>query len=97
MSSEASVLRKSPLNFLADQSEQRIMSNQYGNKYSFKGTFAETHNTTGSREWANNKINVFQRGHSEMYNRRDSIEDNNEEEDDFRFIEEVVSGLRNDK
>ena len=43
-------------------------------------------------------MNVFQ-GFPEVYGSHalDRIEDNAEEEDDFRFIEEVVTGLVNDK
>ena len=101
-SSEASLPKISPLNILADQSEQRIQNSQYGSKYSFRGTFAESRDHTFghgmSKERINNKISVLQ-SFSEMHGLscHEYLEEIAEEEDDCRFIEEVVSGLVKDQ
>ena len=69
--------------------------------YSFRGTFAESRdNTFGqgiSKDRINNKISVLQ-SFSETHglSQQDYLEDIAEEEDDCRFIEEVVSGLVKD-
>ena len=43
-SSEASMTKTNQLNVLADQSEQRMHSGQYGSKYYFRDTFADSQN-----------------------------------------------------